>query len=78
MVALLKVMECERIMDEMMLFLVIGLYVVVAYLVYTKMKMRNVVLELEYRVEEMHKRIEEHEGIHADKAHGKSKEKRNG
>ncbi len=58
-------------MDEMTVFLVIVLYVVVAYLFYTKMKMRSVVLELEYTVEELHKRIEEHEGIHADKAHRK-------
>ncbi len=58
-------------MDTMMLFLVIGLYVVVAYLVYTKMKLRNVVLELEYTVEELHKRIEDHEGIHEEKAHRK-------
>jgi len=66
------------IMDEMSVFLVIVLYVVVAYLFYTKMKMRGVVLELEYRVEELHKRIEEHEGLHAEKAHRKSKEKRDG
>ena len=59
------------IMDEMTVFLVVALYVVVAYLVYTKIKLRNVVLELEYRVEEMHKRIEEHEGLHVEKAHRK-------
>lgn len=68
-------------MDEMTIFLVIVLYAVVAYLFYTKMKMRSVVLELEYRIEELHKRIEEHEGIHMEKverARGKSKEKREG
>ncbi len=65
-------------MDEMTIFLVIVLYAVVAYLFYTKMKMRSVVLELEYRIEELHKRIEEHEGIHVERAHRKSKEKREG
>ncbi len=53
-------------MDEITIFLVIVLYAVVAYLFYTKMKMRSVVLELEYRIEELHKRIEEHEGIHVE------------
>ena len=58
-------------MDEMTIFLVIVLYAVVAYLFYTKMKMRSVVLELEYRVEELHKKVEEHEGLHVEKAHRK-------
>ena len=59
------------IMDEMSVFLVIVLYVVVAYLFYTTIKMRSVVLELEYRIEELHKRIEEHEGLHVERAHRK-------
>lgn len=58
-------------MDEMTVFLVIVLYAVVAYLFYTKMKMRSVVLELEYRIEELHKKVEEHEGLHVERAHRK-------
>lgn len=63
-------------MDGITITLVIVLYAVVAYLFYTKMKMRNVVLELEYRIEELHKRIEEHEGIHLERHKDKSKGKR--
>ncbi|MFH1126618.1 MAG: hypothetical protein ABIG84_04905 [archaeon] len=60
-------------MDNVLLFLVILLYAVVAYLIYTKMKMRSLILELEYTVEELHKKIVDYEGLHAKKAMEKRK-----
>ncbi len=61
------------IMDNMLLFLVILLYAVVAYLIYTKMKMRSLILELEYNVEELHKKIVDYEGLHAERSRVKRK-----
>lgn len=54
-------------MDKLLLFLVVVLYVIVAYMAYTKMKMRNIIMELEYTVEGLHKRIEDYEGLHVEK-----------
>ena len=61
-------------MDYTSMFIIIVLFSLIGYLIYSRIKMRNILMELEYTVEELHKRVEEHEGLNLDEAHkGKRK-----